>query len=122
MEKKDDKTATKTLKLYKGGRKRDIYEDAKWKKRPIDMDGETMAMPSSLCDDGEEDWRRSKAGEMIEQITSDPIEQRIAQLMLENYTEREIAKILNISVARVEWFMREIGAWKRNKQGDKKDS
>jgi hypothetical protein len=28
----------KKLRLFKGGRKRDIYEDAKWKKRAIDID------------------------------------------------------------------------------------
>ncbi len=42
------------LRFFKGGRKRDIYEDAKWKKRPIDMDGETTAMPDSFYDDGDD--------------------------------------------------------------------
>ena len=37
----------------------------------------------------------------------------MADLMLENYTENEIANILNISLARVEWFMRKIQGWKR---------
>jgi len=29
------------------------------------------------------------------------------------YTEKEVAKILNISSARVEWFMRKIKGWRR---------
>jgi DNA-binding CsgD family transcriptional regulator len=37
--------------------------------------------------------------------------------MLENYTEKEIAEMLNISLARVEWFMRKIEGWKR-KEGE----
>jgi hypothetical protein len=37
---KDDKAVAKTLRLFKGGLKRDIYEDAKWKKRAVDIDGE----------------------------------------------------------------------------------
>lgn len=76
------------------------------------MDSETTGVPNPFCDDGY-DWRRDKVMEMVEQITSDPIEQRIAKLMLENYTEREIAEVLNISPARVEWFMRKIDSWKR---------
>jgi hypothetical protein len=103
---------TKKFKLFKEGRKRDIYEDGKWKKRPIDMDGETTGMPNSLYDDGD-DWRRDKAMEMVEQITKDPIERNMAKLMLENYTSEEIGEILDISPARVEWFMRKIEGWKR---------
>ncbi len=109
----------KKLRVFKGGRKRDIYEDAKWKKRPIDMDGETWGVPDSFYDD-DDDWRRNKAMEMVKQITSDPIEKEIARLMLENYTEEEISEILQITPARVEWFMRKIGGWRRNKQ--EKDS
>ena len=110
---------TKKFTLLRGGRKKDIYEDAKWKKRPIDMDGETWGAPDSSYDDGD-DWRRNKAMEMVEQITSDPIEKEIAHLMLENYTNEDIAQILNISPARVEWFIRKIGGWRMtesNKQG-----
>ena len=103
---------TKQFTLFKGGRKRDIYEDAKLKKRPIDMDGETTAMPDSFYDDGD-DWRRDRAVDMVEQITSDPIERKIAKLMLENYTNEEIAQILDIGPTRVEWFMRKIEGWKR---------
>jgi hypothetical protein len=103
---------TKQFTLFKGGRKRDIYEDAKWKKRPIDMDGETTAMPDPFYDDGD-DWRRDRAVDMVEQITSDPIERKIAKLMLENYTNEEIAQILDIGPTRVEWFMRKIEGWKR---------
>ena len=100
------------FRVLKGGRKRDIYEDAKWKKRPIDMDGETWGVPDSFNDDGD-DWRRHKAMEMVGQITSDPIEQEIAKLMLENYTNEDIAQILNVSPARIEWFMRKIEGWNR---------
>ena len=78
------------------------------------MDGETTGVPNPFYDDGD-DWRRDKVMEMVEQITSDPIEQKIAKLMLENYTEKEIAEMLNISLARVEWFMRKIEGWKRKR-------
>jgi hypothetical protein len=111
----------KKLRLFKGGRKRDIYEDAKWKKRPIDMNGELMGggspnpafeqFPYHYGDDNEA--LRSKAMDIVDQITTDPIERSIADLMLENYTEKEISKMLKISLARVEWFMRKIGGWKR---------
>ena len=76
------------------------------------MDGETTAMPDSFYDDGD-DQRRDKAIEMVEQMTSDPIERKIARLMLENYTNKDIAQILSVSSARVEWFMRKIEGWKR---------
>jgi DNA-binding CsgD family transcriptional regulator len=33
--------------------------------------------------------------------------------MLENYTNEEIAQILDIGPTRVEWFMRKIEGWKR---------
>lgn len=107
---------TKTLRLLKGGHKRDIYEDAKWKKRSIDMDGETYCgIPA--YDPAEEQFQeeelRWKAMEIVEQITTDPIEHSIAELTLENYTGKEIAELLNISPARVEWFMRKIGGWKK---------
>ncbi len=46
-------------------------------------------------------------------MTSDPIERKIARLMLENYTNEDIAQILSVSSARVEWFMRKIEGWKR---------
>ena len=32
MGNKDDKTGVKKFRVFKGSRKRDIYEDAKWKK------------------------------------------------------------------------------------------
>lgn len=51
--------------------------------------------------------------EVVNQITSDPIERNIGKLMLGNYTNEEIAEILDISPARVEWFMRKIEGWKR---------
>ena len=38
MDVKTDKRVSKNLRLSKGGRKRDIYEDAKWKKRSVDVD------------------------------------------------------------------------------------
>ena len=75
------------------------------------MDGETTAMPDSFYDG--DDWRRDKAIEMVEQMTSDPIERKIARLMLENSTNKDIAQILSVSSARVEWFMRKIEGWKR---------
>ncbi len=50
---------------------------------------------------------------LVNQITSDSIERSIAELMLKNYTEKEIAEMLNIDLARVEWFMRNIEGSKR---------
>ena len=58
---------------------------------------------------------------MVEQMTSDPIERKIARLMLENYTEEDISEILNISLARVEWFMRKINGWRRKGEKTKGD-
>ena len=114
MGNKDDKTTTKKLRLFKGGKKRDIYEDAKWKKRAVDIDGETYCGIPLL---DQETWYdenlRSKAMEIVNQMTTDPIERSIAKLMLENYTEKEIAEMLDISPARVEWFIRKIEGWKR---------
>ncbi len=40
MSDKEDKTIPKKLRLFKGGRKRDIYEEARWKKGAVDIDGE----------------------------------------------------------------------------------
>ncbi len=109
--------ATKKLRLLKGGRKRDIFEDAKWKKKPVDINGDTQWVPSSFYDPDGDQWQeeklRSKAEEIVKQITADPVEHSIASLMLENYTEKDIAEMLNISLARVEWFMRKIEGWKR---------
>jgi hypothetical protein len=104
---KSDKTdqSTNKLRLLKGARKRDIYDDAKWRKRPIDMDGESYFAHSVFdpkMEQSEQDALRDKAKVIIEQITADPIERSIGDLMLENYTEKEIANILNISLARVE--------------------
>jgi hypothetical protein len=107
----------KNMKVLKGGRKRDIYEDAKWKKRPLDINGETQA-GISFCDpiveQMEGDEVRYNALEIIRKITDDPLEHKMAELMLENYTESDIAYVLNVSPARGEWFMRKIGGWKRN--------
>ena len=116
---KSDRTVTKKLRLFKGSKKRDIYEDAKWKKRAVDSGGEPY---SGISVPWQEEWYdeelRSKAMDIINQITNDPIEHSIAELMLENYTEKEIAQRLNISPARVEWFMRKIGGWKRIGRGE----
>ncbi len=113
----------KKLRVLKGGRKRDIYEDAKWRKRPIDIDGEEhCGIPVLEQEEWYDDNLRSKTMEIVNQITTDPIERSIAELMLENYTEKDIAEMLKISPARVEWFMRKIDAWKRNKENHKKDS
>jgi DNA-directed RNA polymerase specialized sigma24 family protein len=111
---------TKKLRLFKGGRKRDIYDDAKWKKRAIDIDGETWAgspVYGPMEDQWEEEKLRSKAMDIINQVTNDPDEHSIAELMLENYTEKEIAQRLNISLARVKWFMRKVEGWKRKGGG-----
>ncbi len=105
---------TKTFKLFKGGKKRDIYEDAKWKKRGVDIDGETYSGIPVLEQEEVYDYKlRRDAMEVVREITSDPIEQEMARLMLENYTDKDMAEILDISPARVEWFMRKISGWKR---------
>ena len=113
---------TKKLKLLKGNREQDIYEECE-KRGSIDINGELMGedSPDSTFDGfsyhyGDEDEElRSKASEIVRQITNDPVDLKIADLMLDyGYTEEEVAKILNISLARVEWFMRKIGGWKRN--------
>jgi DNA-directed RNA polymerase specialized sigma24 family protein len=59
-------------------------------------------------DEWYEDESRSKAKEIVDQITTDPIERSTAGLMLENYTEKEIAEMLNIPPARVKWFINKI--------------
>jgi hypothetical protein len=116
---------TKQFTLFKGGRRRDIYDDAKWKKRPIDIDGELMGEDSPdptyegftyhYGDNHEE--LRWKASEIVRKITDDPMDLEIADLMLDyGYTEKEVAEILNISPARVEWFMRKIEGWKRKRR------
>ena len=68
-------------------------------------------------DDEELRWKASK---IVRQVTDDPMEHQIADLILDYgyYTEKEIAEILNISPARVEWFMKKIEGWKR--KGDPK--
>lgn len=112
---------TKKLRLFKGNREQDIYDVCK-EKKPIDINGELMGEDSPdptfegftyhYGDDGEE--LRWKASKIVRQITDDPIEHRMADLMLDyGYTEKEVANILNISLARVEWFMRKIEGWKR---------
>ena len=101
---------TKNLRFLKAA-EREIYEDANGRKDLSTWMARRLAMPDSFYDDGD-DWRRDKVMEMVEQITSDPIEQKIARLMLENYTNEEIAEILDITPARVEWFMRKIEGWK----------
>ena len=122
---KSDRTVTKKLRLFKGGRKRDIY-DACEEKRPIDINGEFggEGSPDSTFegftyhygDDDEE--LRWKASEIVRQITDDPIEHKIADLMLDyGYTEEEVAEILNISLVRVKWFMRKVEGWKRKGGG-----
>lgn len=112
------------MRLFKGGRnKEDIYDKCK-KNGYIDIDGEYHGWHDQIGffpeyhyeSEGEE--LRWKAKEIVNQITTDPIEQYIAELMLENYTEKEIAVMLNISPARVKWFMRKIDGWKR-KEGKK---
>lgn len=128
----------KKLKFLRGGYKEeDIYDKCK-KGGYIDIDGECQArgaqigfFPESHYG-SEEDELRRKAKEIVNQITTDPIERSIAELMLDyGYTEVEVAEIIlsewklksmNESLVRVKWFMRKIEAWKRNKQRDKKES
>jgi len=108
---------TKKLRLFKGSREPDIYNICK-EKRPIDINGELMGedSPDPTYDGGDEDeWLRLKASVIVHEITDDPVEHRIADLILDyGYTEREVAKILNISPARIEWFIRKIEGWKKN--------
>lgn len=122
---KFDKTIreTKKLRLFKGGRKEDIYDVCK-EKRPIDINGELMGEDSPdptyeafTYHNGDDDEElRSKASEIVRQITDEPVELKIADLMLDyGYTEKEVAGILNITLARVEWFMKKIEGWKRKK-------
>jgi hypothetical protein len=105
----------KKLRLFKGNREQDIY-DVCGEKRPIDINGELMGedSPDPTYDgDDEDQWLRLDASVIVREITDDPVEHRIADLMLDyGYTEKEVAKILNISPARVEWFMRKIEGWK----------
>lgn len=83
-------------------------------KRAVDIDGEQYSsIPVLEQEEWYDDKLRSKAMEIVNQITSDPIERSIAELMLENYTEGEISEMLNISLPRVEWFLRKIEGWKR---------
>jgi len=114
---------TKKLRLFKGGRKRDICDVCEKRSR-IDINGELIGEDSPdptfegftyhYGDDGEE--LRRKASGMVRQITNDPLEHDIADLMLDyGYTEEEVAEIQNISLARVEWFMRKIEGWKRKR-------
>jgi len=110
---------TKKLRLFKGGREEDIY-DVCQEKRPIDINGELMDEDfpdpayESIYDDWDIECLRSRASDIVRQITDDPVEHKIADLMLDyGYMEKEVAKILNISSTRVEWFMRKIEGWKR---------
>lgn len=113
---------TKKLRLFKGNREQDIYDVCE-EKRPIDINGELMGedSPDPTYEEFDEDeWLRLKASVIVREITDDPVEHRIADLILDyGYTEKEVAKILNISPARVEWFMRKIESWKRQR-GEKK--
>jgi len=112
----------KKLRLFRGNREQDIYDVCE-EKRPIDINGELTGEDSPdptfegfsyhYGDDDEE--LRSRASVIVREITDDPLDHEIADLMLDHgYTEKEAAKILNISAARVEWFMRKIEDWKRN--------
>jgi len=108
---------TKKLRLFKGGRKdEDIYDRCK-KDKAIDINDKVERYGSAPGFDlyGEEDeWLRMQASGRVREITDDPVDHEIADLMLDyGYTEKEVARILNISPARVEWFMRKIEGWKR---------
>lgn len=125
----------KKLKVLGGGRvNEDIYDKFK-KDKAIDMNGQVVGNDSwdpvfdglwyTYGQDDDEDLRL-KASLIIREITDDPLEHDIADLMLDyGYTEVEVAEILfikwklknmNESLARVKWFMRKIEAWKRLEQ------
>jgi hypothetical protein len=128
----------KKLRLVKCGFGReDVYDKCK-KRGYIDIDGEYQGEGEQIgffseCHYGSDEeeliW---KAKEIVNQITTDPMERSMAELMLDyGYTEVEVAEIIlsewklksmNESLARVKWFMRKIEAWKRNKQGHKIDA
>jgi DNA-directed RNA polymerase specialized sigma subunit len=106
----------KKLRLFKGNREQDIY-DVCVEKRPIDINGELMGedSPDPTYEGFDDDeWLRLEASVIVREITDDPVEHRIADLILDyGYTEKEVAKILNISPARIEWLIKKIEAWKR---------
>ena len=120
---------SKKLRLLKGGRKKeDIYDKCK-KTGYIDIDGEYHGWGEQIGffqEDhygSEEEDLRWKAIEIVNQITTDPIERLIAELMIDyGFTEVEVAEILlgkwnlksmNESLTRVKWFMRKIDGCKR---------
>lgn len=120
------------LKVFGGGRvNEDIYDKCK-KDKAIDINGEVVGNDSwdSVFDglwytygQDDDDNLRLKASLKVREITDDPLEHDIADLMLDyGYTEVEVAEILfikwklrnmNESLARVKWFMRKIEAWKQ---------
>lgn len=54
---------------------------------------------------------------IIREITDNPLDHEMADLILDwGYTEKGVAKILNISPPKVEWFMRKIEGWKRRER------
>lgn len=126
MDVKNDKTSTKKLRLFKGGRKREDHYDKCKKSGTIDIDGEYHGSHEQIgnfpeyCYGSEEEELRRKASGIVRQITDDPLEHDMADLMLDyGYTEEEVAEILNISLARVKWFMRKVEGWKRKGGGVK---
>ena len=122
---------SKKLRLLGGGRKReDIYDKCK-KTGYIDIDGEYREwgeqvefFPESHYGSEEEDLRL-KAKIIVNRITRDPIERLMAKLMIDyRFSEVEVAEIIlgkgnlksmNVSLARVKWFMRKIEGWKKKK-------
>lgn len=122
----------KKLKVFRGGRvNEDIYDKFK-KDKAIDINGEVVGNDSwdSVFDglwynygQDDDDNLRLKASLIVREITDDPLEHEIADLMLDyGYTEVEVAEILltkwklrdmNESLARVKWFMRKIEGWKQ---------
>jgi len=122
----------KKLKVFRGGRvNEDIYDKFK-KDKAIDINGEVVGNDSwdSVFDglwytygEDDDDNLRLKASLIVREITDDPLEHEIADLMLDyGYTEVEVAEILltkwklrdmNESLARVKWFMRKIEGWKQ---------
>ena len=124
MGNKSEKTGGRKLGLLKGGRKREDHYDKCRKSGTIDIDGEYHGsheqignFPDYHCGSEEEELRRKASG-IVRQITKDPLEHDIADLMLDyGYTEEEVAEILNISLARVKWFMRKVEGWKRKGGG-----
>lgn len=75
----------KKFRLFKGNREQDIYDVCE-EKRPIDINGELMGedSPDPAYEEFDEDeWLRLKASVIVREMTDDPVEHEIADLMLD---------------------------------------